>query len=67
MIKYDVDMHFKNAGWDTYEVNAKCIDNARYTAVKRVLNELNNDIANDIDCVRVYKHNTDILLKEYEI
>lgn len=61
---YDVDLHFENV-WDTYTVGASCIDNARYTAIKRAINELGRDYANTIDCVRVYKNGTDKLLKEY--
>lgn len=66
MFIYDVDLHFEN-GWDTYQVKADCLDNARYTAIMRVINETGRENAETIDCVRVYKHGTDKLLKEYNI
>lgn len=67
MFRYDVDIHFKSTGWDMYEVNANCVDNARFTAVKRVIDECGRETAEEIDLVRVYKHRTPELLKEYEI
>ena len=36
MFVYDVDIHFKGIGWDTYTVNSTCLDNARCVAVNRV-------------------------------
>lgn len=65
--KYDVDLHFTDAGWDTYEVKANCIDNARYAAIQRVINEINREYANKIDCIRVYRHENGEFLKEYTI
>ncbi len=65
MFTYDVDLHFKN-GWDTYQVKADCINNARYEAVMRVINETSRENAETIDCIRVYKHGTDKLLKQYD-
>ncbi|MBR1736824.1 MAG: hypothetical protein IJ736_07390, partial [Firmicutes bacterium] len=65
LFKYDVDLHFEDIGWDTYEVNASCVDNARYMAIKRVIDELGRKYANQIDLIRVYKHKTDKLLREY--
>lgn len=67
MYNYDVDIHFKGWGWDTYIVKAECIDNARYIAVKRVIDETGIKNAENIDCVRVYKCGTDKMLKEYDI
>lgn len=61
---YDVDLHF-GWGWDTYEVEADCTDNARYNAIMRVINETGRENAETIDVVRVYKHGTDKILKEY--
>ena len=66
MFRYDVDLHF-GWGWDTYEVNAECVDKARYTAIIRVINETSRKYAEQIDCIRVYKHGTDKLIKEYSI
>ena len=66
MFRYDVDLHF-SWGWDTYEVNAECVDKARYTAIMRVINEISREYAEQIDCIRVYKHGTDKLFKEYSI
>lgn len=66
MYRYDVDLHFP-WGYDTYEVNADSIDNAKYTAIMRVINEISREYAEQIDCIRVYKHNTDKLYKEYKI
>jgi len=62
MFMYDVDLHFKGVGWDTYCVMADCVDNARYAAVQRVIDEIGVKQAETIDCVRVYKHNTDKLV-----
>lgn len=67
MFRYDVDLHFKNDGWDTYTVKADCIANARYNAMKRVEEEINTDIAGTVDCIRIYPENSDILLREYNI
>lgn len=66
MFRYDVDLRFP-WGWDTYEVNADCVDKARYTAVMRVINEIGREYAEQIDCIRVYKYYTDTLYKEYLI
>lgn len=66
LFKYDVDLHFNNIGWDTYEVNASCVSIASLIAVKRVMDEISQERAEQIDCIRVYKHKTDKLLKEYE-
>ena len=63
---YDVDLHFPD-GWDTYLVKAECIDSARYAAVMRVINEISREKAETIDAIRVYKHGTDNLLKEFGI
>lgn len=65
MFRYDVDLHFPD-GWDTYEVTADCVDNARFTAIVRVVKEISRKYAELIDYIRVYKHGTDKLLKEYE-
>lgn len=65
MFIYDVCIHFV-WGWDTYQVKANCLDNARYTAVLRVINETGRENAETIDCIRIYKHGTDKLLKEYD-
>ena len=63
---YDVDIHNVN-GWDTYQVEADCLSNARYNAVTRVINETGKENAETIDCIRIYRHNTDKLLKEYNV
>lgn len=65
LFKYDVDLHFEDTGWDTYEVNASCVGIASCMAEKRVIDELGRERAEQIDCVRVYKHGTDKLFKEY--
>lgn len=64
---YDVDVHFNGKGWDTYEVKADCVENARFAAVMRVINETGRENAEQIDSVRVYNHGTEKLLKEYAI
>lgn len=66
MYTYDVDLHFES-GWDTYTVSADCIDNARYTAIARVIAETGRSNANTIDLIRVYKAGTDKMYKEYRI
>lgn len=66
IFRYDVDIHF-SWGWDTYEVNAISVDNARFTAVMRVINEISREYAEQIDCIRIYQHGTDRLFKEYNI
>ena len=71
MFIYDVSIHFKETEkqyqhWDTYCVKADCVNNARYNAIMRVVNEISREYAETIDCVRVYKHGTDKLLKEYD-
>lgn len=58
---YNVDVHF-TTGWDTYTVAASCISDARYKAIRRVIEEANKT---DIDCIKVYSHTTGKLLKEY--
>jgi hypothetical protein len=63
---YDVDLHFPD-GWDTYQVEAECIDSARYAAVMRVINEISREKAETIDTIRVYKHLSWDLLKEYKV
>lgn len=63
---YDIDIHNVN-GWDTYQVEADCLSNARYNAVTRVINETGKENAETIDCIRIYRHNTDKLLKEYNV
>lgn len=65
MYTYDVDLHFPD-GWDTYEVSANCVSNARFVAITRVIKEISRKYAEMVDCIRVYKHGTDELLKEYE-
>ena len=66
MYKYDVDIHFSGIGWDTYTVNADCVSNARYMAVIRVINETGREHAELIDCVKIYKHGTQKLIKQYD-
>lgn len=63
---YDVDIHTVN-GWDTYQVNANFACVAGYKAISRVNNETDSENAKTIDCIRIYKHGTDVLLKEYVI
>lgn len=63
---YDVDLHFPD-GWDTYQVEAECIDSARYAAVMRVINEISREKAETIDTIRVYKHLSWDVLKEYKV
>ena len=63
---YDVDIHNVN-GWDTYQVSADCLCNARYNAVTRFINETGTENSKSIDCIRIYSHNTDKLLKEYNV
>lgn len=66
MFTYDVDIHFKDIGWDTYTVHSDCIDHARYKALRRVADESSTFyLYNGIDCIRVYKSGTDKLLREY--
>jgi hypothetical protein len=67
LFKHDVALHFKDSGWDTYEVNADCLENARYAAVKRVIEELGRSYAEQINLIRIYEHNSDKLLKEYQV
>ena len=57
---YNVDVHF-TTGWDTYTAAASCISDARYKAGKRITEETNQT---HIDCVKVYSHTTEKLLKE---
>lgn len=66
MIRYDVDIHFSH-GWDTYSVNANGYDNARAKALIRVLNECGEEMARQIDDIRVYAYGTDKLIAEYSI
>ena len=63
---YDVDIHNVN-GWDTYQVEADCLSNARYNAVTRVINETGKENAEIIDCIKIYRHCTDKLLMEYNV
>ena len=63
---YDVDIHTVN-GWDTYQINADCLCTAKHKAILRVNNETDSENAKTVDCIRIYKHGTDVLLKEYEI
>ena len=49
------------------QVNATGVDNARFTAITRVINEISREYAEQIDCIRVYQHGTDRLYKEYNI
>ncbi len=63
---YNVYLHFE-WGWDTYLVKADNVDNARHNAVNRVINELSREIAETIDCIRVYSLKANKLLKEYII
>lgn len=68
IFNYDVDVHFKDIGWDTYSVHADCIDHAIYTAIQRIIDETYSIYRdNVIDSLRVYKSGTGILLKEYNI
>lgn len=68
MFTYDVDVHFKDIGWDTYTVHSYCIDHARYKAIRRVIDESYSVYLNNaIDCMRIYKSGTDKLLREYNI
>lgn len=71
MFMYDVNIHFAEtktqyAHWDEYLVNAENLSNARYNAIMRVINEISREYAKTIDCIRIYKHGTDKLLKEYD-
>lgn len=63
---YDVDIHNVNR-WDTYQVEADCLSNARYNAVTRVINETGKENAETIDCIKIYRHCTDKLLMEYNV
>lgn len=63
---YDVDVHTVN-GWDTYQVNDDCLCTAKYKAALRVINETGSENAKMVDCIRIYKHGTDTLLREYEV
>lgn len=68
MFNYDVDIHFKGIGWDTYTVQSDCIENARYKAIGRVIEEAYELCKNNaIDEMRIYREGTDKLLKEYSI
>lgn len=63
LFTYEVSLHFKNIGWDIYIVNADCLENARLKAVKRVINEISYEYAEQIDLMKIYNGNK--LLKEY--
>ncbi|MBR1444868.1 MAG: hypothetical protein IJ583_15200 [Firmicutes bacterium] len=67
LFKYDVALHFKDIGWDTYEVNASCVGIANLKAIKRVIDELSRERAEQIDFIRIFKHGTGKLLKEYYV
>ena len=67
MFVYDVDIHFKGIGWDTYTVNSTCLDNARCVAVNRVSDECGKEYLELIDCIRIYPEKSMTLLKQYDI
>lgn len=69
MHEYDVKLHFKIIGlwWAEYAIPAECTDGAKDNALAKLINKAGYEFVHDIDCVRVYKRNTNRLLKEYNI
>lgn len=59
---YDVVMH-NFYGWDTYTVRADRLESAVNKALKRYETE-NYDVEYPIDSIRIYKENSNVLLKE---
>jgi len=70
MYSYDVSLHFNfgcNSYWDTYTLNANCIDEAKYLAIIRAVSEMGFSNAKTIDLIRIYKSGSEKMYKEYEI
>lgn len=60
---YDVRIH-NDYGWDTYTVRADGLESAVYKALKRVEYECGKEECSSIDVIRIYKEDSNELLKE---
>ena len=60
---YDVRIH-NNYGWDTYTVRADGLESAEYKAVRRMELETDEEEYSSIDVIRIYKEDSNELLKE---
>ena len=60
---YDVDIHHFY-GWDTYTVRADGCESAKEKALKIMKNESLDEDFRSIDSIRIYKEDSDELLKE---
>ena len=60
---YDVDIHHFY-GWDTYTVRANDCESAKDKALKIMKNESLDEDFRSIDSIRIYKEDSDELLKE---
>lgn len=67
MIKYDVALHYKEFGWCIYEDDADSSSVAISNARKRVCEERNSKNAQLIDMIRLFNHNTGVLLREFGV
>lgn len=60
---YDVRIH-NDYGWDTYTVAGDDVESAVYKALKRVEYECGKEECSSIDVIRIYKEDSNELLKE---
>lgn len=60
---YDVRIH-NDYGWDTYTVRADGLESAEYKAVRRMELETDEEEYSSIDVIRIYKEDSNELLKE---
>lgn len=60
---YDVRIH-NDYGWDSYTVRAGGLESAEHKAVRRMKLETGEEEYSSIDVIRIYKENSDELLKE---
>ena len=60
---YDVRIH-NEYGWDTYTVAGDDVESAIYKALKRFEYESGNEECSSIDVIRIYKEDSNELLKE---